>query len=205
MSIQKCLITLLTLLLIACSEEKKPTEFIWYEEARQDDGSIVLVKKIEKSYSVSRKEPGAENYGYRLPRIEITDPKTGQPITWYPANLPHLLPYALHVHEGVPYVFATFYLTGSYLQWGCPIPPYIVFRWEGDKWKRIPLTALPKQFKRRNLLLAAADQIDIESDQFKGWKSIEHGDLVKAESIEKFVRGISGGALRRPSSRLVQP
>jgi hypothetical protein len=102
--------------------------------------------------------------------------------------LPPLLPYALHVHDKVPYMFATFYLDNSYRAFGCPIPPYIVFRWEGDKWKRIAMTELPKQFKRRNLLNGAAAKI-YDGQQ---WKFIQSGDNVKTDSIEQDVRSSTG-------------
>jgi hypothetical protein len=176
----------LNLISLSACGQKASSDFYWYEEAKQDDGSIIVVKKIESNSSFSRKEPGSQNYGYRRPRVELTDPKTGKPILWYPVNLPALLPYALHVHDKVPYMFATFYL-GAYGLFGCPIPPYIVFRWEGDKWKRIAMTELPKQFKRRNLLDGAATKI-YDGQQ---WKFIQSGDKVNAESIEQYVRSIS--------------
>jgi hypothetical protein len=173
----------------------KSTELVWYEEAMQDDGSIVIVKKIESGYSASRKEPGANNYGYRSPKVELTDPKTGKRVTWYPRGLPLLLPYALHFDGGVPYMFATAYLFPDYSAFGCPRPPYIVFRWDGDRWKRIPLSALPRPFKRHNLLSSAGQHLyDSETET---WSCISPGRVVKAETIAKAV-----GANRRESAKL---
>lgn len=184
-------------LLQACGKGK---DFFWYEEAVQDDGCIVLVKKIESGHSASRKEPGANNYGYRLPKIELDDPKTGRHITWYPAGLPFLLPYALHVHDKVPYVFATFYLSGSYRSFGCPLPPYIVFRWQGDRWKRIALGELPRQFKRHNLLSTASGQVF----NWGAWRFIKAGDKVDAEAIRQYVIKASRGDTTDSPSHLYE-
>jgi hypothetical protein len=173
--------------LTACGKSGS-SELYWFEEALQDDGSIVLVKKYEASFSVTRKEPGANTYGYRLPKVEVTDPKTGKPVVWYPRGLPPLLPYALHVHQQVLYMFATPYLPGEYSELGCPRPPYIVFRWEGDRWKRITLSDLPIQFKRHNLLDVAGDYQYEDGVEFR----ITPGRLVKASTIEMAVRRMSG-------------
>jgi hypothetical protein len=175
----KKLLWLFALVSLTACGAKSTGELVWYEEAMQDDGTIVVVKKIESGYSVSRKEPGANNYGYRTPKVELTDPKTGKRVTWHPRGLPLLLPYALHFDDGVPYMFATAYLFPDYSAFGCPRPPYIVFRWDGDKWKRIPLSALPRQFKRHNLLGSAGHQL-YENET---WSYISPGRLVKAESI----------------------
>lgn len=167
---------------------KSSTELVWYEEAVQDDGSIVLVKKFEAGYSATRKEPGARTYGYRLPKLEVTDPKTGKQVLWYPRGLPSLLPYALHVHEKVLYVFAIPYLAGAYSELGCPRPPYVVFRWEGDRWKRIALSDVPVQFKRHNLLDSAGGHLYEDGE----WFWITPGRVVKAATIEMEVRAMGG-------------
>lgn len=173
--------------LAACGKSGS-SELFWYEEALQDDGSIVMVKKYEAGHSATRKEPGANTYGYRLPKLEVTDPKTGKSVLWNPRGLPPLLPYALHVYENILYLFAMPYLAGGHIQFGCQRPPYIVFRWQGDRWKRITLSDLPKQFKRHNLLDAAGDYLYENGEQFR----ITPGRVVKASTIVMEVRAMSG-------------
>jgi hypothetical protein len=181
------LLVALALISAAGCQRSDASDFYWYEEAMQDDGTIVVVKKIESRSHKSRLEPCANNYGYRSPRMELTDPKTGGTISWNPKNLPPLLPYALHVHDKVPYVFAKSYLYGAYRDLGCPTPPYIVFRWDVDRWNRIRLHQLPTIFRRHNLLSGA--HTDVAENGI--WSPIKQGRTVKAQSIAMYVRSIS--------------
>jgi hypothetical protein len=185
--LQKLGIVLALATLAACGKTDSK-ELVWYEEALQDDGSIVLVKKMEAGYSITGKEPGAGTYGYRPLKMEVTDPKTGKPVLWSPRGLPPLMPYALHVHEKVLYVFSIPYLFDGHAQFGCQRPPYILFRWEGDRWKRIGLAELPKRFKRHNLLDSAAYRLHEDGT----WFFITPERLVKAGTIEMHVRLIGG-------------
>lgn len=187
-AIQKKASAMLALLALGACGNAGAKELAWYEEAKQDDGTIVLVKKFEAGYAVTPKEPGARTYGYRLPRLEVADPKTGRPVVWNPRGLPPLLPYAMHVHEKVLYVFSIPYLVDGHAKYGCPRPPYIVFRWESERWKRIPLAGLPRQFKRHNLLSAAAHHLHEDGN----WFFITPGRVVKAATIEMHVRSIGG-------------
>ena len=127
------MVLILAILMASC--HKPNPGWVWYQEAMQDDGSIILVKQIETSLNEARNVPGQQLMGYHRPKLEFADPKTGLPVTWYPLNLPRIFPYALHVHDKVPYLFATFYLTDDYHEFGCPVPPYIVFQWDGGKWE----------------------------------------------------------------------
>lgn len=177
----------------------------WYEEAMQDDGGIVLVKKLERAQGGGwfAGEPGVNTYGYRSPIVEFEDPRTGETIRWDPVGslfekvqtikwkerAYQLLPYALHFHENVPYMFATFYPSAAYRDWGCPIPPYIIWRWEGDHWQRIYMEDLPVQFKRRNLLPSAYAEIYRNGDHRRVFET--PGITVTAEEVAQWVNSVT--------------
>jgi len=181
-----------------------PNTFYWYEEAKQDDGSIVLVKKIASASGLDSGwfggEPGVNSYGYRFPKVEFEGPKAGETIRWDPFQLYdiaekikgketayQLFPYALHFHNHVPYMFATFFPSYAYHDWGCPIPPYIVWRWEGDYWQRIRLDEVPVRFRRRNLLPSGYSRVNgLTGRQGRIFEA--PGITVTAEQISSWVR-----------------
>jgi hypothetical protein len=45
----------------------------------------------------------------------------------------------------------------SYNKWGRPNPPYVVFKYDGNTWQRIPLTELPYEIKATNLIVSMPD------------------------------------------------
>ena len=147
--------------------------FDWFEQAQQDDGTTVLVHKIEKR-SISAKTLDEEHDWGRIHSVELADPVTGRTIRWDPDGW-SLRPFALHLHLGVPYLFT---LPGdvTYERYGCPSPPYIVFKWDGTAWSRVALDALPVRFHRRNLLATSSERL-----RHVGW--ISKGMVVDAAEI----------------------
>ena len=80
----------------------------------------------------------------------------------------------LDVIKGVPYI-AT-YPAGciAYNKWKRPNPPYILFKYEGDEWKRISLAEFPPELNKTNVIIGrpatsllkpyyTADQVDKEN------------------------------------------
>jgi hypothetical protein len=45
----------------------------------------------------------------------------------------------------------------SYNKWGRPNPPYVVFKYEGKAWNRIPLQELPAEIKTPNMIFSMPD------------------------------------------------
>jgi hypothetical protein len=45
----------------------------------------------------------------------------------------------------------------SYNKWGRPNPPYVVFKYDGNAWKRIPLAELSSETKMLNLIFSSPD------------------------------------------------
>ena len=194
----------LTFAILMAGCNKSNPEWAWYQEAMQDDGSIILVKQIETSLNEARNVPGQQLMGYHRPKLEFADPKTGLPVTWYPQNLPRIFPYALHVHDKVPYLFATFYLTDDYHEFGCPVPPYIVFQWDGGKWVRINFSQLPQKFKLHNLLISGERPLVTTQNN----DHIKPNQIVDAERIFREIRSIGGpigtGSPRRRYEQEIQ-
>ena len=60
---------------------------------------------------------------------------------------------ALHIIKLTPYIITTPRLCLSYNKWGRPNPPYVVFKYDGNAWQRINLSALPAEFKNINLVI----------------------------------------------------
>jgi len=60
---------------------------------------------------------------------------------------------ALHILNDTPYLIAKPRLDRSYNKWGRPNPPYVIFKFEGNVWKRITISELPMQFKNINLVI----------------------------------------------------
>jgi hypothetical protein len=52
----------------------------------------------------------------------------------------------------------------DYDTFGCPTPPYIIFRYEAGTWGRIPLAELPRSLVRMNLYP------DPDADLLKTWR-----------------------------------
>jgi hypothetical protein len=67
----------------------------------------------------------------------------------------------------------------SYNKWGRPNPPYVVFQYQNNEWKRIPLQELPGEIKTPNVIVS---QPDVEMDRF-GKR------FITAEMIKKVING----------------
>lgn len=82
---------------------------------------------------------------------------------------------ALHILNGTPYIIAEPNLCLAYNKWGRPNPPYVMFRYDGSKWKQIALKDLPVEFRDINLV------VDTKSDE----KVITAQSLVSVELRKK--------------------
>lgn len=149
----------------------------WQEEVLQHDGSKIMVeRRIERGgrHEIGQKPP------YKEQRLRFTMPGTSQTVTWedhYSDDLgqANFLPMALDIVEGMPYLVV--YPMGclSYNNWGRPNPPYVVFRYQANEWKRIPLEQLPQAITTPNMMFSEPDaQVErfgirvITADMIKG-------------------------------------
>jgi hypothetical protein len=66
-------------------------------------------------------------------------------------------PMALDLVNGSAYVVASPAGCLAYNKWGRPNPPYVVFKYQGTDWSRIPLAQLPAEIKLPNLIISSPD------------------------------------------------
>lgn len=138
----------------ACATEGLFGVDSWKEEALQYDGSKLIVERSQ-SYG------GRGEIGQGTPiseyRMAFTLPGSQQTIEWesgYSEDVgrANLHPLALHVMNGTPYVITEPNLCLAYNKWGRPNPPYVIFKYDGKQWQRIPIEELPPEFKEMNLV-----------------------------------------------------
>jgi hypothetical protein len=87
------------------------------------------------------------------------------------------MPLLVDTFQGMVYVVSAPVGCLSYNKWGRPNPSYVVFKYEGKEWKRIPLQELPAEIKKPNLIFSSPDN-EVE----KIGKS-----FVTAESIQQII------------------
>lgn len=128
----------------------------WKEEALLHDGSKIIVERWQKHGGSH--EPG-QKPGISDQSITFTMPGTNKTIKWEDEASDELGGHAnfnlvaLHFMNSTPYIITTPDLCLSYNKWGRPNPPYVIFKYENKKWKRIELSEMPAAFKDINLVI----------------------------------------------------
>lgn len=164
----------------------------WKEEVLLHDGKRLIVERSQSyggRHEIGQKPPIKEQ------EITFTLPGSNRSITWKTeygedigrANL-NLL--ALHVLGGTPYIVAEPNLCLAYNKWGRPNPPYVFFKYDGKVWQRIPLSALPAQFKDVNVVVNSLG-------------AAREGTIVEAGLItEERIRELNSRLWRYPNEQL---
>lgn len=132
----------------------------WKEEVLLHDGSKIIVKRTVKRGG--RHEIG-QKPAYSYQRLTFTMPGTNEEITWednFSKELgsANFLPMLLDLSDGIAYLVVDPMGCLSYNKWGRPNPPYVVFRYQGNEWRRIPLEELPAGIVRPNLIISSPDE-----------------------------------------------
>lgn len=127
----------------------------WKEEVLLHDGTKIVV---ERSHTYGGGGEIGQPSSIKEQDITFNLPGSGRSITWkdeYGKEVggSNFILLALHVLNNVPYVVAKPNLCRSYNKWGRPNPPYVVFKYDGNAWQRIPFAELPTEFKNTNLSL----------------------------------------------------
>lgn len=128
----------------------------WKEEVSLHDGKVLVVERASNpaDYLVpGSSEPPAldESFAFTLPGMN-------QRISWkteYRNDLPEpnsLTPLLLDIVGGIPYLATSPAGCISYNKWGRPNPPYILFKYEHEKWERISLQEFPPELVNANLM-----------------------------------------------------
>ncbi len=153
----------------------------WKEEVLLHDGSKIIVKRSQ-SYG------GLHELGQPSPikehTLSFSIPGSNKTITWtseYGEDLgrTNFNVLALHILNGTPYLVVEPNLCLSYNKWGRPNPPYVVFKYDGKEWQRIPLTDLPSEFKTVNLDFRMTWNIRDRDVVF------DKGGMLSAETIKR--------------------
>jgi hypothetical protein len=90
--------------------------------------------------------------------LTFTLPETNRKISWsteYENQSPEpnsLGPLLLDVVDGVPYIATSPAGCIAYNKWERPNPPYVLFKYVNDIWKRIPLEEFPAVLVKANLM-----------------------------------------------------
>lgn len=128
----------------------------WKEEVLLHDGSKIVARRWQKYMNVYSFE---KSTFVKNQSLSFRHPKTGKRIVWKDgptegirnANFSLI---ALHIKEDIPYLITQTYDCFSYNWWGRPNPPYVIFKYEEKKWKRISLEELPPEFENVNLIMS---------------------------------------------------
>ncbi len=150
----------------------------WKEEVLLHDGQKIIVERtLERGgrHEIGQR-PGATNE-----TLSFTMPGSNQTVTWNDqysedigsSNFNLLM---LEIANGSVYLVATPMGCLSYNKWGRPNPPYVVFKYQGMAWLRIPLPELPVELVQPNLVISSPDNA-AESAV---------GGVISAEAIARF-------------------
>ncbi len=149
----------------------------WHEEVRLHDGRKLIVTR-------SQTYGGRHEIGQPSPikdhTITFTLPETNKTVTWtseYDDSLgrTNFKLLALHVLNGTPYIVAEPNLILSYNKWGRPNPPYVLFKYDGTAWQRIPIEEFPAEFRNVNLVINTI----AHGKKLNGW------GVVSSEAVKK--------------------
>lgn len=133
----------------------------WKEEVLLHDGTKIIVDRTATRH-------GRHEIGQRPPigdqSIGFTMPGTNQRIVWKDefsedVNGANFNLMTLDIAQGTPYVLVTPAGCLSYNKWGRPNPPYVIFKYQDDKWQRVPLQELPAEIKLPNMLHSSPDDV----------------------------------------------
>lgn len=128
----------------------------WKEEVLLHDGKVLVVTR--HSNPADYLIPGSREPQAADESLEFTLPGTSQRIVWkteYRNEAPEpnaLGPLLLDIVDGVPYLATSPAGCIAYNKWGRPNPPYILFKYEHEKWERISLQEFPPQLVKANLM-----------------------------------------------------
>jgi hypothetical protein len=173
----------------------------WKEEVVLHDGQVIVV---ERFYNLGG-DPAIDSHN-RSPldqTLTFTLPGSNKIISWkteYRDELPEpnaLGPLLLDMVGGIPYLATSPAGCISYNKWGRPNPPYILFKYVSDEWKRIPLEEIPAELVRANLMSKP------DSRTLKSYYTVEQvKEQMSGRRIAAEARTILRGAL--PQARINQ-
>ena len=162
----------------------------WKEEVLLHNGSKIVVERSQSYWG--RHEPG-QSSPIKEQTVTFTLPNTSTTLEFKSeygeaigrANFQLI---SLHIFHGTPYIVTVPNLCPSYIKWGRPNPPYVLFRYDSTAWQRIPLEELPSEFKDINLVVNSKGKEKILTAQ----------SVVTAELVKKL-----NGELEQPEFKTI--
>lgn len=129
--VRALLISLIAMVLIACSEPKGPGGEIWKEEVRLMNGDLIIVDRRNVWG-----ESGDLSQGHGpLTKAEVRFDYKGKHYDWSQRGL---APTALQEDpQGRMYIVSIIPYCWAWREWGRPDSYYVVHRFEDGKWKRL--------------------------------------------------------------------
>lgn len=128
----------------------------WKEEVQLHDGRVIVV---ERSFNLGDySAPGSLERPALDETLTFSLPGANKEIVWkteFRNDVPEpnsLGPLLLDIVDGVPYLATSPAGCIAYNKWGRPNPPYILFKYINDEWKRIPLEEFPPKLVQKNLM-----------------------------------------------------
>lgn len=135
----------------------------WKEEVQLHDGRVFVV---ERHFNLGGyRTLDAHERALLDETISFVLPDSNKKISWKtefkndvlePNSLSALL---LDVVGGVPYFATSPAGCIAYNKWGRPNPPYVLFKYVNDEWRRIPLEEFPAVLVRVNLMPTPASSL----------------------------------------------
>lgn len=146
----------------------------WKQEVKLHDGRMIVVERQSKQKEISLPVKGVLE---PWQQVTFTHPTTGERVIW---ELPNglglwMLDFEAHMVWAVLRPMSV----SDYNEWGCPSPPWIVFRQKDGTWQQLAAAELPAKFSFPNTLAgAAADEPRSESK------------FVSAEKFRNYIAGL---------------
>jgi hypothetical protein len=155
--------------------------FSWKEEVLLHDGKKIIVERSQRHggrHEITQSSPVSEH------EITFALPKTNKTIKFkseYSEDVGrvNLNLLALHILNETPYIVAEPNLILAYNKWGRPNPPYVLFTYDGQKWERIKISELPREFSTINLIVNNGNEYRIE-------KIINKQGFIPSDEVVKF-------------------
>ena len=133
----------------------------WREEVLLHDGRTLIVARWIIRGPGGRHEIG-QPPSITEGGLRFVLPGTGERVQWKSVldkdvGFIDLKPLLLDVISGTAYLVTEPLGCLSYNKWGRPNPPYVIFKYQDQTWKQIPIQELPPQAKAPNLIISSTD------------------------------------------------
>lgn len=129
----------------------------WKEEVLLHDGRKMIV---ERSQTRGGRHEIGQDVSVAKHTVSFSLSGKDKPIIWesefgLEIEKSSLNLLAIDVVGSIPYVVTTSTGCIAYNKWGRPNPPYVVFKFDGRVWQRVPLVEFPTEIKEANVAIGA--------------------------------------------------